>query len=355
VNSGDGVNGGDGVRGAEARDGADGTDGAGGTPVDPRDALPADERALLDAFDRLRPQGTIRWNFDDAVRRLSEPDDVPGRPAGWGGLPADLWERGRSTKASERVLGDVVKVLAQDLSEYTDRAVAEGHVMAAQEIDELRRSVRDGLHFLSARVDRLESATDPLGLQAGELALPAFDASNWAGVAAGWAVGRPDLPAVVGELGDLSLLSAIAGSGVGVEGVDPRGTVVWAADGVPGTTGPVDVVLAEVVDYLASLPAASRGTVVLSGTVDRSGLADKVRLVDEARRVVAPGGTVVLLATDQSAWDTSLAPVERDLLAGRPLHPESWTTLLARRGLPGATWSHPADGAVHAVVVEVGR
>jgi SAM-dependent methyltransferase len=339
----------DGVHGNDAS-----TEG-GATPDDPRAGLPDDERALLEAFDRLAPQGTVRWHFDDVLRRLSEPDGVPGRPAGWSGLPADLWERGRSTKATERVLGDVITMLAQNLTEYTDRAVAEGHAMAAQEVDELRRAARDGLHFLSARVDRLESAADPLGLQAGELALPGFDASAWVGSAAGWAAGRTDLPAVVGELGDLDLLSAVAASGVHVEGVDPRGAVIWAGGDRPGEPGPVDLILSDVVDHLGTLSDASRGCIVLSGCVDRTDLPGKVRLVDEARRVVAPGGTLAFLVTDQSAWDAALEPVERDLLAGRPLHPESWKALLARRGLPDATWVRPADGSVHAVVVEVPR
>ena len=324
------------------------------TPVDPRDALPDDERALLEAFDRLRPQGSIRWSFDDAIRRLSEPDEVPGRPAGWGGLPADLWERGRGARASERVLGDVIRYVAQNLTEHTDRAVAESQAMAAQEVDDLRRDVLDGLRFLSARVDRLESAADPLGLQAGELVLPDVGVADWLGAAGGWVTGRTDLPVVVGELGDPGLLEAVAGSGATVEGVDPRGAVVWAVDpAVPGRTGRVDVVLAEVVDHLGELPHASRGGAVLVGCVDRASLADKVRLVDEARRVVAPGGTVALLVTDQAAWDACLEPVERDLLAGRPLHPESWTALLTRRGLSGAKWMRPTVGTVHAVVVEV--
>jgi len=329
--------------------------------VDPRAGLPDDERALLEAFDRLSPQGSVVWNFDDAIRRLSEPDGVPGRPAGWGGLPADLWERGRSTKASERVLGDVVKTVSQDLTEYTDRAVEEGYARSAHEAAELRRAVLDGLRFLAARVERLESSVDPLGLQAGGMVLPPFDASAWTDAVGGWATPRADLAAVVGELGDLTLVAALAGSGSaveGVEGVDPRGAVVWdavaASDVGPGGR-PVDFVLAEVADHLGSLPDDSRGCVVLAGCLDRGDLVQKVRLIDEAGRVVAPGGTIALLVSDQAAWDASLDPVLRDLLPGRPLHPESWMVLLARRGLGGATWLRPGSGDVHAVVVGVPR
>jgi len=328
----------------------------GGPDSKPQALLPADERDLLEAFDRLRPQGTLGWNFDDAVRRLVEPAEVAGRPAGWGGLPADLWQRGRSTKASERVLGDVVKIVAQDLSEYTDRAVEEGHQVSANELAELRRTTFDAVRFLAARVERLESAVDPVGLRAGQLDLPNFDGSEWSGAAPGWTAARPDLPVVTGELGDDALISALVGSGVQVESVDPRGAVVWATEAkFEAGTGRIDFIFAEVADYLRSLPDASRGCVVLGGCVDRSDLARKMDLVDEARRVVAPGGSLALLVIDQVAWDASLGPVVRDLLPGRPLHPETWLAVLAHRGLSDPRWLRPSTGTVHAVVVEVGR
>jgi hypothetical protein len=327
-----------------------------GPDGDPQTLLPADERELLNAFDRLRPQGTVGWNFDDAVRRLVEPGKSPGRPAGWSGLPGDLWQRGRSTKASERVLGDVVKVVAQDLSEYTDRAVEEGHQVAATELAELRRAVLDAIRFLAARVEQLESSVDPVGLRAAQLDLPHFGGSEWSTVAARWTAARADLPVVVGELGDDTLLSALADCGVEVEGVDPRGAVVWAANAkFEVGSSRIDIVCAPVVDYLRSLPDASRGCIVLAGSVDRSDLAGKMDLVDQARRVVARGGSLVLLATDQLAWDVSLDPVVRDVLPGRPLHPETWLAVLAQRGLSEPRWLRPSTGKVHAVVAEVGR
>ncbi len=341
-----------------------GSNGAGGPDgPDPRAGLAPDERALLEAFDRLRPQGTLRWNFDDAVRRLTEPPDVPGRSSPWTGLPADLWERGRSTKASERVLGDVVTVVSQDLTEYTDRAVEESRGLIDLSVDELRRATLDAVRFLSARVDRLEAAADPFGIEAGELELPVPDTLDWSGQVAAWASTRGDLPAVVGELSADGLVASVAGAGVAVDAVDPRGEVVWAkVSSLPGGAGAgsaaVTVTMAEVVDHLRGLATDSRGSVILSGCVDRAGLAGKVELVDEAIRVVAPGGTVVLLVSDQAAWDAGLDPVVRDLLPGRPLHPEAWRLVLSHRGVPGSEWHHAPSGAVHAVhavVAEVGR
>jgi hypothetical protein len=342
------------------RDGADAGDVEGDrgavAPPDPRQGLPADERALLEAFDRLRPQGTLRWNFDDAVRRLSEPDDVRGRAAPWTGLPTDLWARGRGTKATERVMGDVMRIVAQDLTEYTDRAVDESRGLSDVELAGLRQATLDAVRLLSARVDRLESDRDPLDLQTGELDLPAPNTSEWHGAAAEWVSGHAGAPVVVGELGDGGLVQALADSGVHVDAVDPRGSVFWEGLSTFEEFGDaVTVSLAEVLDHLRALPASSRSAAILAGCVDRVGLADKVTLVGEAARVVVPGGTLTILMTDQGAWDAGLDPVRRDLLAGRPLHPEAWRIVLGHRGMADSRWHPAASGTVHAVVTEVAR
>ncbi len=329
--------------------------GDGTPPVDPRAGLPPDERVLLEAFDRLAPQGTLRWNFDDAVGRLAESTGSPGRLSPWGGLPADLWERGRSTKASERVLGDVVKIVAQDLSEYTDRAVAESARLGDDSLAGLRGATLDAVRFLSARVDRLERALDPLGIAVGELDLAAPDTGPWVVPILGRIGTDPGRPVVVGELGDLALVRALTDAGVAVDAVDPRGATVWAAEAEVAASGDrLTLVLDEVVRHLRTLASASRSAVVLSGCVDRASLVGNVDLVDEAVRVVGPGGTVALLVTDAEAWAADLGPVTADLLPGRPLHPETWRVVLAHRGASGAEWLASEEGSVHAVVAEVG-
>ena len=332
---------------------ADVVDDADAEEPDPRSGLAADERALLEGFDRLRPAGSLAWAVDDIVGRLDERRGEVGRATGWGGLPADLWDRGRSAKAGQRVFGDVVKAVAQNLSEYTDRASSETRQLSDDALSELRAVVHDGLSYLAARVTLLESTRDPLGLVAADLDLAPVDASAWVGDVAGWLAARPDLPVVVGELGDGGVLAAMVGAGATVEGVDPRGSVVWDVAGEEADR--VEVSLGEVVDHLRGLPDSSRGCVVLSGCVDRLDLAGKAAVLDEAIRVVAPRGTLTLLVTDQVAWDGSLRPFVRDLVPGRPLHPETWQAVLAHRGVTGAEWRRPSTGDVHAVVAEVGR
>jgi len=311
-----------------------------------RSGLAEDERELLDAFYRLAPEGTVHWAFDDAMRRLSTPDERATWIEPWDGLPSDLWDRGRVAKAGERAFGDVVTKVAQELTEYTQRLVDDVRRTTPEEA-----TVLAAFRLLSARVDRLESVADPIGIRPAELDLPTPDAGEWAVGVPIW-LGEPTgLPVLIGEAGIRPVVDAVAAGGSSVEAVDPRGTVVWTLGEVsPGDPGQVEVVLAEVAEHLSGLPVDSRSGVVLSGCVDRTTLAGKVELVDAALRVLAPGGTLVVLTVDQAAWDAGLVPSVRDLLPGRPLHPDTWALVLEHRGLPAPEVHLAANGTVHAVV-----
>lgn len=348
------------------RDGA--TDGAAdeseehGEPVDPdvggrsgravdRSGLADDERELLEGFDRLAPEGTVHWAFDDAMRRLSTPGERATWIEPWSGLPADLWDRGRGAKAGERVLGDVIKAVAQNLTEYTQRIVDDVRRTTPEET-----TVSDAFRLLAARVERLESVADPLGIRPAELDLPAPDFGEWVGEVPVW-LGEPGaLPVVVGETGGRSVVDAVVAGGAQVDAVDPRGAVVWALGKMPaGRPGQMHIALAEVVEHLHGLSAGSRSGVVLSGSVDRVTLAGKVDLIDAALRALAPGGTLVVLTVDQAAWDAALAPGVRDLLPGRPLHPDTWALVLERRGFPVPDVHLAVGGTVHAIVARSAR
>ena len=324
---------------------------SGGTGGDDAGGPSDGERELLEAFDRLAPQGSIQWGFDDAMRRLSSPDDRGTWVEPWYGLPADLWDRGRGARAGERVLGDVIAAVAQELTEYAQRIV-----------DDVRRTVPadsavfDALRFLSARVDRLEAADDPFGIRPADLALPVPDGSAWADAIPSWLGDPRGVPVVVGELGDRSVVDAVVGTGTDVDAVDPRATLAWGLrDASAGRPGQVRVSVGEVVEHLGRLPVAGRSGVVLSGCVDRATLAGKADLVTGAARVLASGGTLVLLATDQGAWDAGLEPTVRDLLPGRPLHPDTWSVLLPRLGLVDPEVHRAGDRPVHAIVARRSR
>ena len=364
-----------------------GTDTPADTPADtPEGAVPPtdsdltpEERALLAGFDRLSPQGSLRWGFDDAMRRIENPDPDAGPGAApFKGLPGDLWERGRTARIGQRFVGDVAgvmaDVLAADARAVAVTAAASGNV-----------AVWDALRYLSARVEQLEARVDPLGLAAAEWPVPVADPAEWADRVVSWLPPSGPAPVVVGESGDGRVLAALVADGRRVVGIEPRGESVWRSlvppgpavtDGAGGESAraesggvesggvesagvesagvaPAEVVLAEVADHLGTLPTAGAAAVVLVGCVDRADRAVQIGLLADAYRVVRPGGTVVILATDQQAWSEALSPPARDLLPGHPLHPETWSLLLRRLGAVDVEWHPAGSGRLHAVVGRV--
>jgi hypothetical protein len=322
-------------------------------PAGRADAVAAAEEELLAAFDRLRPQGGVRWAFDDAVRRVDQPDlDSSAGAHPWTGLPDDLWDRGRSARIGQRFVGEVARVMA-DLLAADARASADAAVQAVN--GDRFVATWDALQYLSARVEALEARVDPLGLEPAEWPVPVPDLGAWHQAAGAWfrdsGSGRPDGTVVVGESGDGALVAALRAEGLTVEGVEPRGAAVWDSltGQVPG------IVLDHVHHHLTSVADRSLGGLVLAGCIDRADLAGKADLLAQATRVVRPGGTLVLLVTDQGAWDAALSVTARDLAAGRPLHPETWTLLLGRAGCTDVAWHRPTVGDVHALVARAGR
>lgn len=329
---------------ANGAGGESNSDGGGETPD-------AAEQELLAAFDRLSPRGSLRWGFDDAMGRIEHADlNSASGVAPWPGLPDDLWERGHSARIGQRFVGDVAGVLADILA-------ADARSVADAAVSSVNVAVWDALRHLVARVEILEARTDPLGLESAEWPLPVPDPSEWLGVIGTW-LGPPDRGdvVVVGEAGDGALVTAARASGRRVVGVEPRGGSAWLAltSPDPGPGPETDIAFAEVVAYLRTVPTTSTAAVVLVGCVDRVDLAGKVELLDQSLRVVRSGGTVVVLTTDPSAWDRALEVPARDLLPGRPLHPETWCWLLERAG-HRTVWHPSASGTLHAVVATVER
>jgi hypothetical protein len=210
----------------------------------------------------------------------------------------------------------------------------------------------DALRYLAARIEALEARNDPVGSPTWGLDLPAPDLTEWASSVGPWCEPVGDRSTiVVGELGDGSVLDALAEAGRSARGVDPRGPSVWRAFGAArvGRSTP-DLVFDEVAAHLASLPDGSAAAVVLAGCVDRIDPPGKLALAEDAVRVVDPGGSVVVLSSDQAAFDRSLPPPALDLLGGRPFHPETWLFLFERAGASEVVWHRPERGSVHAVV-----
>ncbi len=314
------------------------------------EGLDAGEHALLEGFDRLAPVGSLRWGFDDSMARLaSRPPAESALP--WAGLPGDLWERGRSARIGQRFVGDVAGVLAEVLAADA-RAVADAAVSAR--VDERFGAAWDALRHLAARLEQLEERADPLAaLQLdvhARAAPPRPDVAHWAASLDDW-LDPGALPAgtvLVGESGDGALVSALGDRGRAALGVDPSGAAVWQAS----RSGPPSVrtVLGDVPAVLRAVEDRSLAATVLVGWVDRQAVADDCAAVALAGRRTAPGGAVAVLATAQDVWDAALAPPARDLLPGRPLHPDTWQLLFERAGLADVVVRSRPGGGAHAVV-----
>ncbi len=315
------------------------------------------EKELLAAFERRSPQGSLRWGFDDALRRVAQPDvESAAGAAPWPGLPDDLWERGRSARIGQRFVGDVAGVLADILA--ADARTAADAAVAAVNGDRFV-ATWDALRFLAARVELLESRSDPLGLETAEWPGPVPDPSEWIEQVDDWLGQVTDtrLPVIVGEAGEGSVVEAVRRSGRPVIGVEPRGEGAWRVRAAAGSVDDptVSVVFDEVEPTLRRMPADSAAGIVLAGCVDRLDLPAQVRLAEESVRITRTGGTLVVLTSDQEWWGSELTAPARDLAPGRPLHPETWSILLRRAGASSPEWHRPRRGTVHAVVAGVER
>jgi hypothetical protein len=308
-----------------------------------------DELELLAAFDRLSPQGGHRWAFDDAMRRIVQPSDWPSTASvPWGGLPDDLWERGRSARIGGRFVGDVAGVLASILASDARQAADAVETANADRLT----AVWDALRYLAARVELLESRVDPAGRFLTDPANEASkcDLSAWMDNTEAWlpsSGGTEEI--VVGESGNGELCAVLEQRGFRVRGIEPRGDVVWRSS-AHGASDGGEVVLGEVPDVLGSTNVDSVDGVVLVGCVDRFDLSGKLDLVGKAMRAVRTGGTVALAVTDRAAWEEALPVVARDLAPGRPLHPETWMHVLRVLDLVDPTWHRPRVGPTHIVV-----
>lgn len=322
------------------------------------DGSPQTDEALEDGFERSAPQGTLRWDFEAALRRLQDGGERLPRPKPWYGLPGDLWERGRVTKAGERVVGDVLQVTANLLADDTRTAIGEASRASAD-------ATWDVVRLLAARVERLERHASGFDLPTALVPVPIPDASEWSADLPTWMTAdgaAAGLPVLVGEAATDSVVAAMVAADQRhrpVIVVDPRGKRVAAASAVAESAGrTVEVVLSEVADDLSRRPAASLGGVLLIGAVDRLDQGGKADLVDQALRCLAPGGALVVLTMDEREWTASLGPLAADLSSGRPFHPETWAQVLVRRPMRSVSSVevHRAGvGPVHAIVARVGR
>ena len=126
-----------------------------------------------------------------------------------------------------------------------------------------------------------------------------------------------------------------------VRGAEPRGAVAWEA-----AQKGLEVHVGSVAELLESLPTGSLGGMVLAGVSDRAPVEELVELLEVATDRLVPGGPLVVVGTRPEAVVEGWRAVARDLLPGRPLHPETWELLLDRAGYSDTGRLGPIDGGI---------
>jgi len=200
----------------------------------------------------------------------------------------------------------------------------------AQQVTAFAGAITRAVKLLGERVDTLETVT----VLAGQRTVAEVrerragpDLAPWAELVVaelGGARGR----VLHTECGAGSLVGALVACGANAYGVEPIEALALDA-----SRAGLDVRVDDALVHLRALPDRALDGVVLSGCTDCLPLGEVLELADRAVAVLAPGGQVVVLSTGPAAWAGTLDPIVADLAPGRPLHPETWSHLLAERGI----------------------
>jgi hypothetical protein len=218
------------------------------------------------------------------------------------------------------VFGIVKRVMAKLLGWY--------HVWVAQQITGLATSINTALRLLGGRVDELDRAmADISRARAVGARIPARrDDAVWEQQVTDQLRGCSGRVALV-ECGDGGLLSALVQAGIDAYGVEPRAAVADVALGRG-----LEVRIDDGAAHVHAVAAGALGGLVLRGLVERAPLGDLLLLIDAAAIKLVPGGTLVICSMRREAWGRDATAAEADLVAGRPLHPDTWKAVLPEQG-----------------------
>lgn len=240
---------------------------------------------------------------------------------------------------SQLVGGQAIKrALGRTMSWYVGNVVRQVTALAVDLVGAAR--------LLGERVASLERTIDATGDERSTSLLePHLDVTPWTSTVL--EALRPVTGRVLhGEAGDGTVVRMLLDGGVDAYGVEPR-LVQAERAAVHG----LDVREQGLTEHLGSLPPRALGGLLLSGCVDTLANEPRQRLIRSARRAVAPGGVLVLIASDPQRWSDA-APLVADLAPGRPWHAATWSRVLADCGFdPGAPARDEVAGTVAIVAV----
>jgi hypothetical protein len=277
---------------------------------------PGFERELDRLFDRFAPP-EVSNDFDAALERAE--DLVIVDPV----IPV---------ASRSPILGVVKRATAKLIGWY--------HVWLAQQVSALATAINTALRLLGARVVELEHTTGDAARarMIGARTSATRDDTVWADAVVDALRGCAGRVALV-ECGDGALLVALVEAGLDAYGVEPRASVADAA-----LARGLEVRIDDGAAHLHAVGADALGGLVLRAVVERAALGELLLLVDTAAAKVAVGGRLVVCSLRRDAWGRPATAAESDLVAGRPLHPETWEALLPEAGF-GDVQVHDAGDA----------
>jgi hypothetical protein len=299
-----------------------------------------------DEVRRRRDDGDLDPAFEHELDELFAPGSSASRSADYARL---LDEAQRAAQvdatppaASQLIGGTAVKrALGRSMSWYVGNVV--------RQVSTLGNDLVEVVRLLGARIARLEESTDADESSAGGARLePHLDPMRWHGAITD-AVRQVTGRVLHADAGAGSVVEALLAAGLDAYGVEPRVALAERA-----SVRDLDVREESVLDHVAELPPASLGALVLSGCVDTLPNGSRERLVRSARRVVAPGGPLVVITSIAERWGEGATRVVADLAPGRPWSVETWSHVLADVGFDVGPAS-PADTSGARVIVAVRR
>jgi hypothetical protein len=265
---------------------------------------PGFERELDQLFDRFAPP-EVSNDFDAALERAE--DLVIVDPV----IPV---------ASNSPVLGIVKRVMSKLIGWY--------HVWVAQQISGLATAINTALRLLGGRVDELEHTVADVARarSVGARIAAVRDDGAWEAAVTNALHGCPGRIAVV-ECGDGALLAALVRDGLDAYGIEPRAAAADAA-----LARGLEVRIDDGAAHLHAVGAAALGGLVLRGLVERAPLGDLLLLVDAAAGKLVSGGRLVVCSLRREAWGRDTTAAEADLVAGHPLHPDTWNAVLPEQG-----------------------
>jgi hypothetical protein len=227
----------------------------------------------------------------------------------------------------------VKRVMARLLTWY--------HSWLSQQITAIAIAINHALRLLGARVEELEHVTaDVARARAVGARIPApRDDAPWTPMVLDALRGCTGRIALV-ECGSGMLLGALVDAGLDAYGVEPRAAIADEAI-ERGLEVRVDASTA----HLQAVASGALDAIVLRALVERLPLGELLTLLDTAAARLAPGGRLVVCSLRRDAWGRDGTTAEADLVPGRPLHAETWQTLLPEQGFRDVRVSEAGAGA----------